>query len=81
MEVMFLESEFVPVMGSLVLGCLLFLITFGAMVYGWVTEEPALAMKERKPLDLGALREMGRELREPTRVAEELKPPEVKKAA
>ena len=56
MEVMFLDPEYLPVLGSLVLGGLLFLMAFGAMVYGWFSEEP-------------------------TRVAEERKPPEVKKAA
>jgi hypothetical protein len=78
---MFLDPEFVPVVGSLVLGGLLFLMAFGAMVYGWFSEEPTITKGERRPLELGALREMGRELREPARMAEERKPPEVKKAA
>ncbi len=52
MEVMFLDSQFVPVMGSLVLGCLLFLTAFGAMVYGWFSEEPPVAKEERRPLEL-----------------------------
>jgi hypothetical protein len=81
MEVMFLEPEFVPVLGSLVFGGLLFLMAFGAMVYGWFSEEPARAMNEAKPVELGAIREMGRELREPARVAEEPSPTEMKKAA
>ncbi len=52
MEGMFLDPEFVPVVGSLVLGGLLFLMAFGAMVYGWFSEKPTVPMEERRPLEL-----------------------------
>ncbi len=81
MEVMFLDPEYVPLVGSLMLGGLLFLLAFGAMVYGWISEEPTPVMEERRPLELGALREVGREVRGPSLGAEERKPPEMKKAA
>jgi hypothetical protein len=52
MEVMFLDPEFVPVVGSLVAGGLLFLMAFGAMVYGWFSETPTITKEERRPLEL-----------------------------
>ncbi len=52
MEGMFLDPEFVPVVGSLVLGGLLFLMAIGAVAYGWLKEEPTRVMEERKPLEL-----------------------------
>ena len=52
MEVMFLDPEFVPVVGSLAAGGLLFLMAFGAVLYGWLSEKPARVVEERKPLEL-----------------------------
>ena len=52
MEVMFLDPAYVPVVGSLVAGGLLFLTAFGAMVYGWLSEKPIRVVEERKPQEL-----------------------------
>ena len=54
MEVMFLDPQYLPVMGSLTLGGLLFLMVFGAVVYGWLCEKPAQAEAEREPLKKAA---------------------------
>ena len=52
MEVMFMEPQYAPMVGSLVLAGLLFLMAFGAMVYGWFSEEPTITKEERRPLEL-----------------------------
>lgn len=52
MEVMFLDPAYVPVVGSLVAGGLLFLTAFGAMVDGWLSEKPIRVVEERKPQEL-----------------------------
>ncbi len=54
MEGMFLDAQYLPVMGSLILGGLLFLIVFGAVAYGWIAEKPAKAEAEREPLKKAA---------------------------
>lgn len=54
MEGMFLDPQYLPVMGSLTLGGLLFLTVFGAVVYGWLCEKPAEAEAEREPLKKAA---------------------------
>jgi hypothetical protein len=54
MEGMFLDAQYLPVMGSLILGGLLFLTVFGAVVYGWIAEKPAHAEAEREPLKKAA---------------------------
>ncbi len=54
MEGMFLDAQYLPVMGSLILGGLLFLVAFGAVVYGWISEKPARAEAERPPVKKAA---------------------------
>ncbi len=54
MEAMFLDAQYLPVMGSVILGGLLFLVAFGAVVYGWISKKPALAEAERPPLKKAA---------------------------
>ncbi len=54
MEVMFLDAQYLPVMGSLILGGLLFLMVFGAVVYGWIAEKPARVDAEQPPLKKAA---------------------------
>jgi hypothetical protein len=54
MEGMFLDAQYLPVMGSLILGGLLFLTVFGAVVYGWLCEKPAQGEAEREPLKKAA---------------------------
>ena len=52
MEAMFMDPLYLPVLGSLVAGGLLFLMALGAVLYGWLSEEPTRVMEERKPLEL-----------------------------
>ena len=52
MEVMFIDPQYLPVVGSLVAGGLLFVMAIGAVVYGWLREEPPRAKAEREPLEL-----------------------------
>lgn len=54
MEGMFLDAQYLPVMGSLILGGLLFLMAFGAVVYGWIAEKPAREEAEQPPLKKAA---------------------------
>ncbi len=53
MEVMFLDPQYVSVVGSLIAGGLLLAVVIGAVVYGWVHEEPSRAA-EREPLKKAA---------------------------
>jgi hypothetical protein len=54
MEAMFLDAEYLPVVGSLILGGLLFLMAFGAVAYGWLAEEPARAEAQPERLKKAA---------------------------
>ena len=51
MEVLFMEAEYLPVMGSLVMGGLLLAAVVCAVAYGWFTKEPARAAEERKVIE------------------------------
>lgn len=50
-EVLYLEAEYLPVMGSLVGGGLLFAMALAAFAYGWLGQEPARAAEERKVIE------------------------------
>lgn len=54
MEGMFLDAQYLPVVGSLILGGLLFLLAFGAVAYGWIAEKPARAEAEPERLKKAA---------------------------
>ncbi len=51
MEVMFLEAEYLPAVGSLVAAGLLFAMTVGAVVYGWLCKEVPRAKEVSKPVE------------------------------
>jgi hypothetical protein len=54
MEGMFLDPQYVPVLGSLIGGLLLFAMVVGAVVYGWLAEEQPKVKEERPPLKKAA---------------------------
>ncbi len=55
MEIMFLEAQFLPVLGSLVAGGLLLVMAVCAVVYGWMTPATRVQTKEeRQPLKKAA---------------------------
>jgi len=51
MELLLLEAEYLPVMGSLVAGGVLFATVLCAFAYGWFAKEPAKAAEERKVIE------------------------------
>lgn len=53
-EVMFLDPESLPVVGSLVAAGLLLAMVIGAVIYGWAQEKARPAAAEREPLKKAA---------------------------
>ena len=54
MEGMFLDPQYVPVLGSIIGGLLLFAMAVGAVVYGWLAEEQPKVKEERTLLKKAA---------------------------
>lgn len=54
MEGLFLEPQYLPVMGSLILGGILLATVIGAVGYSWIRREARPAREEREPLKKAA---------------------------
>ncbi len=54
MEGMFLDPQYLSVLGSLIAGSLLLVMVLAAVVYGWAQGKPTHAAAEREPLKRAA---------------------------
>jgi hypothetical protein len=54
MEGMFLDPQYVPVLGSIIAGLLLFAMVVGAVAYGWLSEERPRVKEQRELLKKAA---------------------------
>ncbi len=54
MEAMFLDPQYLSVLGSLIAGSLLLAMVLAAVVYGWVHEEPSHAATAHESLKKAA---------------------------
>lgn len=54
MEFMFLDSQYLPIAGSLVAAGLLLATVIGAVIYAWAYAKPTRAAAEQEPLKKAA---------------------------